>query len=369
MDLVSGGEMFEHLINYGSYTEADAARLMREVASALAFLHGVNVVHADLKPENMLLCSKKKSDGTIKIIDFGCAVVGQDNYHDDDKNDELYQDEEMRPKGKQVVIQSQGTTAYWPPERFAEKSHPTPAVDMWGLGIILYIMLIGLHPFDLTGMATDEEIEEQIQLDPTPPITPDLTGHLSSSAIDLVQKLMAKDPSKRMTAREMLEHPWICGEAETTTLADSAIKLAKFKDLRTKVEAGIFAVLVHHGNKDQTLSEAKPKRSGGGRNDPAPTHLMKRAFEIFDQEGKGFVSSDDLGRVVREETGSEMTDDEREEMLTATRPDTPYDEDDGGMSLSGFSQLFGRLKHKHYPRGHVIFRAGEVGDSMYFINS
>ena len=96
---------------------------------------------------------------------------------------------------------------------------------------------------------------------------------------------------------------------------------------------------------------------------------MKRAFEIFDQEGKGFVSSDDLGRVVREETGSEMTDDEREEMLTATRPDTPYDEDDGGMSLSGFSQLFGRLKHKHYPRGHVIFRAGEVGDSMYFINS
>jgi serine/threonine protein kinase len=52
LDLVTGGEMFEHLINYGAYSEADAARLMHEIASALAFLHGVGVVHADLKPEN-----------------------------------------------------------------------------------------------------------------------------------------------------------------------------------------------------------------------------------------------------------------------------------------------------------------------------
>lgn len=51
LDLVTGGEMFEHLIHYGAYSEADAARLMYEIASALAFLHGVGVVHADLKPE------------------------------------------------------------------------------------------------------------------------------------------------------------------------------------------------------------------------------------------------------------------------------------------------------------------------------
>jgi len=50
LDLVKGGEMFDHLVNYGPYSEADAARLMQEVASALAFLHGVGVVHADLKP-------------------------------------------------------------------------------------------------------------------------------------------------------------------------------------------------------------------------------------------------------------------------------------------------------------------------------
>jgi serine/threonine protein kinase len=52
----------------------------QEVASALAFLHGIGVVHADLKPENLLLCSKKRVDGTIKMIDFGCAIV-----HDEDE--------------------------------------------------------------------------------------------------------------------------------------------------------------------------------------------------------------------------------------------------------------------------------------------
>ena len=66
--------MFEHLINFGAYSEADAARLMHEIASALAFLHGVGVIHGDLKPENLLLSTKNRLDGSIKVIDFGCSV-------------------------------------------------------------------------------------------------------------------------------------------------------------------------------------------------------------------------------------------------------------------------------------------------------
>jgi Protein kinase domain len=74
LDLVTGGEMFEHLIHFGAYSEADAARLMHEIASALAFLHGVGVVHADLKPENLLLSTKNRLDGTIKLIDLYVAA-------------------------------------------------------------------------------------------------------------------------------------------------------------------------------------------------------------------------------------------------------------------------------------------------------
>ena len=66
LDLIRGGELFDHLINHGAYSEADAARLTREVASALSFLHGIGVVHADLKPENLMLSTKNSHDAAIK---------------------------------------------------------------------------------------------------------------------------------------------------------------------------------------------------------------------------------------------------------------------------------------------------------------
>ncbi len=71
LDLISGGEMFDHLINDGPFSEADAARLIRETASALMFLHGIGVLHADLKPENLMLCSAKRVHGTIKVVSTG----------------------------------------------------------------------------------------------------------------------------------------------------------------------------------------------------------------------------------------------------------------------------------------------------------
>lgn len=119
LDLVSGGEMFEHLIHYGAYSEADAARLMYEVASALAFLHGVGVVHADLKPENLLLSTKNRLDGTIKLIDFGCATL-----LDMDHETENASQTEVKEAAK--TASSTGTTAYWPKERFESGVFATP---------------------------------------------------------------------------------------------------------------------------------------------------------------------------------------------------------------------------------------------------
>lgn len=398
MDLVSGGELFEHLIQYGAYSEADAARLVQEIASALAFLHGVGVTHADVKPENLLLCSKKKSDGTIKLIDFGCALVSHDNYDDDysDDDDEEWLDDDP-PKlgtGAHTIsisggqIASTGTTAYWAPERFERDTDgnrilPDSSCDCWSLGVILYIMLTGAHPFDLSGVAADSQIEEQIKTDPRPPIQPELTGHLSPSAINLIQGLMDPDREKRLTARELLSHPWVCGEkAATTKMVDSAIKLARYKDLRTKVEAGIFAVLVDRGNRDATLSEAsitsissggtELESDRGAEKESQSTSILKRAFQVFDVEKKGVVSSDDLGRIVKAATGKSLSEEEKRDMMVAASASASSSSKAVGdsLTLSDFSELFGRLKHKHFPRGHVIFRAGEAGGgSMFFINS
>lgn len=108
---------------------------MHEVASALAFLHGVGVVHADLKPENLLLSTKNRLDGTIKMIDFGCAVV------EDDENDDVSLGRSC--KGKMKSAASTGTTAYWPPQRFVKGIAADKSMDMWAVGVILYIMLTG----------------------------------------------------------------------------------------------------------------------------------------------------------------------------------------------------------------------------------
>jgi hypothetical protein len=134
LDLVSGGEMFEHLITLGAYSEGDASRLVKEVAVALSFLHGIGIVHGDLKPENLMLSTDRNEDSTIKIVDFGCAQISED--------------------GGSVISKSTAgnTPAYCPPEVLEDTKSPIkPSMDVWGLGIILYIMLTGLHPFDLNG--------------------------------------------------------------------------------------------------------------------------------------------------------------------------------------------------------------------------
>ncbi|EED87712.1 calcium-dependent protein kinase, partial [Thalassiosira pseudonana CCMP1335] len=188
LDLIPGGEMFDHLIKYGQYSEEDASRLVQEILSALAFLHNIGVVHADLKPENILLCSKKKGAETVKIIDFGCAKI------------------------RQTIPASTGTRAYWAPEAFQKDVQTTEAIDIWSVGVILYIMLVGAHPFDIKGIASDEEIEERIKKRPIPPMSPALTSHLTPSARDFIKCLMAADPNDRLTALAALQHPWIRGE-------------------------------------------------------------------------------------------------------------------------------------------------------------
>ncbi|KAL7532314.1 hypothetical protein ACHAWF_004083, partial [Thalassiosira exigua] len=142
LDLARGGDMFDHLIKHGQYSEYDASRLVTEILSAVAFLHNIGVVHADLKPEIVLLCFQRKGAETVKLIDFGCAQVDEPSI---------------------------GTKAYWAPERFRKNALPAEASDLYALCIIVFIMPIKVHPLDAKGSATDEEIEDQIRKGATPP--------------------------------------------------------------------------------------------------------------------------------------------------------------------------------------------------------
>ncbi|GKY91862.1 hypothetical protein MPSEU_000157800 [Mayamaea pseudoterrestris] len=212
LELVAGGEMLDHVVTNGAFCEADAARLIKQLASSLEFLHNFKIVHGDIKPENILLSSHSRQDGNLKLIDFGCAVVQGDN------DDALPSPRSNTKKQHYPTADSTGTTAYWAPERFLKSGNTCDApMDMWAVGVILFIMLNALHPFDLTGVATDEQIERQLLEDPRPPLDEHMVGHLSASAVDLLAQLMHKDPSKRMTASEMLKHPWVMGIVTSET--------------------------------------------------------------------------------------------------------------------------------------------------------
>lgn len=332
LDLVSGGEMFEHLIKLGAYSEADASRLVKEVAAALTFLHGIGIVHGDLKPENLMLSTDRTEDGTIQIVDFGCAQVSDES------------------GGVEVVLKSSAgnTPAYCPPEVLESTIRViAPPMDVWGLGVILYIMLVGLHPFDLNGNATDMEIERTIKERKSPPLrNSPITAHLSDSAIDVIERCMQWDSNDRISAIELLEHPWVRGlTAREDKMADSSKKLSMFREFKSKLEAKVFADFYSwsdEGNISKKIS------------------LVERAFHSFDSSNKGFLTSKDLRRF------TERTDDG----ATDSRSDSKDDDKSKNLSLSGFSNLLGEnMVNRYFPRGHTIYREGEEGNHMYFINS
>ena len=188
LDLARGGELFDHLIKDGSYSEKDASRLISEILSALAFLHNIGVTHADLKPENILLCDSRRGGETVKIIDFGCAIV--------DKRGDI--DSPFQFRQINNPTRSLGTRAYWAPECFGKQGKKTDAMDMWAVGVVLFIMLCGVHPYDLKGIKTDKEIEAKIKKNPYAPIH--LATHLSPSARDFMKQLMEPNPDERLTA-------------------------------------------------------------------------------------------------------------------------------------------------------------------------
>lgn len=311
LDLIEGGELFDNLMSNGGYSEADAARLVREVASALAFLHGIGVVHADLKPENLMLSTPHREDAVVKLVDFGSAEIMNE---DDDKH--------INRDSGTVMF----TPAYCPPEAFEGESsqvrpNPVPAYDMWALGVILYIILTGVHPYDLSGDSPDEDLQARIMAPQyTVPLSKDspYTSHLSSSAIDLISKLMNRDRHARITAHNMLNHPWVSGKtatAEVITGSDERLNKLKFK-----MQRKFFEDVVNWSDDDV---EARHK-SG----------LIERSYQ----------------------SKSKNIDD--------TENGEP------ALTMSDFSTvLSANMNSQYYPKGHIIYREGDIGEHMYFINS
>ncbi|GLD92067.1 hypothetical protein PINS_up000600 [Pythium insidiosum] len=188
-ELVDGEELFEHLVSTGVFTERRARSLIHEITSTLSYLHANHVVHGDIKPENILL----SADSSMRLIDFGQSFREHDA------------SERRRCVGSGV-----STVAYAAPELLSQQENASAgsAIDMWALGVVLYILLCGYHPFDPTNDATDAELQKRIMAGQADMASPEWHA-LSSDARDLIERLLVAEPANRLTAEQVLAHPWL----------------------------------------------------------------------------------------------------------------------------------------------------------------
>lgn len=200
-ELAKGGELFEHIVENGPLNEESARSLAQGMCSALRFMHQHGLLHNDIKPENILLSetlsninTTKNNSSTkplVKLADFGSAGPASNDIHQRD------------------IILQVGTSAYLAPELLTKGSWST-ASDMWALGCVLYITLCGSHPFDLEGTATEQQVRQNIRKESVR-FDFDAWTDVSTDAKTVVSKLLEKDPSKRLSAEELLNHPWTKG--------------------------------------------------------------------------------------------------------------------------------------------------------------
>jgi len=192
LELCSGGELFNRIVEKGRFSEESTARTISQIASAIQYLHNMGIVHRDIKPENLLYTSAE-DDAEIKLADFGLA-------------------KEVKSGGRATLKASlSGTTSYCAPERLnRDNSSPeSKAVDIWSLGCICYFLIFGVPPFYSEKEDESENEDEIVESVISGEINFPANIVISDTAKDLILRLLEKDPVKRITVEDILIHPWI----------------------------------------------------------------------------------------------------------------------------------------------------------------
>ncbi|XP_018472312.2 calcium-dependent protein kinase 3 [Raphanus sativus] len=275
MELCEGGELFDRIIAKGHYSERAAADLCRQMVMVVHSCHSMGVMHRDLKPENFLFLSKDESS-PLKATDFGLSVF-------------------FKPgdKFKDLV----GSAYYVAPEVL--KRNYGPEADIWSAGVILFILLSGVPPFwgeNETGIF-DAILQGHLDFsaDPWPAV--------SNGAKDLVKKMLTYDPKDRLTASEVLNHPWIKedGEASDKPL-DNAV-LSRMKQFRAmnKLKKMALKVIAENLSEEEIIG-------------------LKEMFKALDTDKNGIVTLEEL-RTGLPKLGNKISEAEIKQLMEAADMD------------------------------------------------
>jgi len=195
MELVDGNELFDRIVDRGYYSEKSTVHIVKQILEAIRYLHEHNIAHRDLKPEN-LLCSGEGSAEVVKIADFGLSKI-------------------FAGANGEPLQTSCGTPGYVAPEVLTSDSYDE-AVDMWGVGIITYILLAGYPPFYADD---DTQLFEKI-MSVEYDFDDECWDDVSDLAKNFIQQLLVQDPKRRLSAEDALKHKWL-----TSSAADKALNI------------------------------------------------------------------------------------------------------------------------------------------------
>jgi len=198
MELVDGKELFDKIVEKGQYSELDASRIVKQIVSAVDYLHANGIAHRDLKPENLLSAGDEEEE-IVKIADFGFSK----NF------------------GEEKLMTSCGSPGYVAPEVLTCESYDK-AVDMWSIGVIIYILLCGYPPFYADNAPALFKKIMDVKYDFEDPSW----DEVSEEAKNLIRNLLKKEPNERYTAKQCLDDPWVQGNASSKkTITVTEVKL------------------------------------------------------------------------------------------------------------------------------------------------
>ena len=250
MELCTGGDLLDKLIDLGSLTETYVASIMKSLLFAVNHLHSLGICHRDLKPENFLF-ENTQPDSQIKIIDFGMSV-----------------------KRTSVTDLSSlvGTPYYLAPEVI--KGKYSLECDIWSLGVVMYFLLSGTPPFDGEDM---RDIFKAIRKDDLE-FDDRIWRQISESAKHLIRRMLTKLPSSRITISEALSHPWFeqqSAQSPSSGITPTVLNSLKKHKAPKKLQREIMKVMI------KFLT-------------PEDLEELRQAFLEIDVDKSGFISIDEL---------------------------------------------------------------------------
>ncbi|VAI23879.1 unnamed protein product [Triticum turgidum subsp. durum] len=282
MELCEGGELFDRIVARGHYTERAAAAVTRTIVEVVQLFridnlmcHRNGVIHRDLKPENFLYANKKESS-PLKAIDFGLSVF-------------------FRPGERFSEIV--GSPYYMAPEVL--KRNYGPEIDVWSAGVILYILLCGVPPF----WAETEQGVAQAIIRSVVDFKRDPWPRVSEPAKDLVRRMLDPNPITRLTAAQVLEHPWLHDSKKNPDiqLGDTVrARLQQFSAMN-KLKKKALRVIAEHLSLEEVAD-------------------IKKMFDSMDVNNKGQLTFEEFKAGLRK-LGNKMHDSDLQMLMDAADVD------------------------------------------------